>query len=237
MALASLSLGCCNPPDFVSRPCSLYKPLVRPGGLISVWSFKVLICTHPEIPISPVSVSQSLSVCIRCWLWWKRFTFLKVLSLVLSLVYLLAPGNIFCLFKIAKEASVSHSLLRVSNQLPWACHFLSSVPQMMVSDGCRHHHPLITVCSVPLMCRRYCQISIPFWLTTGEGLSNYTASSGQGFSILPLRGEEAEVRCFWRLGPSKVAMYTREFRNTCVYTVKMHAQINSEKRHSLRAYP
>lgn len=104
----------------------------------------------------------SLSVCIRCWLWWKRFTFLKVLSLVLSLVYLLAPGNIFCLFKITKEASVSHSLLRVSNQLPWACHFLSSVPQMMVNDGCRHHHPLITVCSVPLMSRRYCQKVFPF---------------------------------------------------------------------------
>lgn len=68
----------------------------------------------------------------------------------------------FCLFKIAKEASVSHSLLRVSNQLPRACHFLSSVPQMMVSDGCRHHHPLITVCSVPLMCQRYCQKVFPF---------------------------------------------------------------------------
>ena len=74
----------------------------------------------------------------------------------------LAPGNIFCLFKIAKEASVSRSLLWVSNQLPRACNFLFSVPPMMVSNGCRHHHLLITVCSVPLMCQRYCQKVFPF---------------------------------------------------------------------------
>lgn len=77
--------------------------LCSPCGLISSWSFKALTRTHPETPISPVSVSHSLSVCIRCRLWWKRFTFLKVLSLVLSLVYLWLQEIFFVYSKLPRK--------------------------------------------------------------------------------------------------------------------------------------
>ena len=76
--------------------------------------------------------------------------------------------------------------------LPQACHFLFSVPQMMVSNGHQPHRPLITLCPVPPMCQRYCnkvhlfQPVFPFSSPPGEGLSNYTATSGQGLSVLPL---------------------------------------------------
>lgn len=42
-------------------------------------------------------------------------------------------------------------------------------------------------------------------------------------------GGEAEVRCFWKLGHLKVALCPGEFRNTCAYSGKVHAQKNPEK--------